>query len=250
VLKPPMMALASRDWPVAGPLATPGGVVVAVNHISHVDPLVVAHFLYDMDRPARFLAKSSLFETPLVGAVFRGAGQIEVHRESEGAADSLREAVAAVRAGECVVIYPEGTISRDRALWPMSGKTGAARIAFETGCRVVPMGVWGPQQLLGPYAKRPRLRPRPTMRIRLGAPVPLGDLQPEPGTAPTGAVLAAATDRIMDAITELVAGLRGQPAPAGRLDLHDEALARIGDAHVDYDWAAIAGGVPHDRRPA
>ena len=55
-------------------------------------------------------------------------------------------AVAAVRKGECVVVYPEGTLTRDPAQWPMTGKSGAARIALETGCPVIPVGQWGPQR--------------------------------------------------------------------------------------------------------
>ena len=219
----------------------PGGAVVVVNHISHADPLVVAHYLYDLGRPARFLAKASLFETPVVGPVMQGAGQIRVYRETEGAADSLRAAVAAVRAGECVVIYPEGTLTRDPALWPMGGKTGAARIGFQTGCPVVPMGMWGAQDLLAPYSKRPRLWPRTTIKIAVGPPVPIADLRGDPEQPPSADALHAATERIMDAITDLVAGLRGLPAPTSRLDPHESDGARTGDAHVRYDWDAIEG---------
>ena len=53
-----------------------------------------------------------------------------------------------MRDGECVVVYPEGTLTRDPDLWPMTGKSGAARIALETGCPVIPVGQWGAQELL------------------------------------------------------------------------------------------------------
>ena len=120
----------------------------------------------------------------------------------------------AVDQGRAVVIYPEGTITRDPDLWPMAGKTGAARIALRTGCPVVPIGQWGAQELM--YGLRihfPKLLPRKTLRLLVGDPVDLDDLRDEPLSAAT---LAAATDRIMDAITALVAELRQQPPPPER----------------------------------
>ena len=61
-----------------------------------------------------------------------------------------------MRGGECVVVYPEGTITRDPDLWPMVGKSGAARIALATGCPVIPIGQWGAQEVLAPYAEEAR----------------------------------------------------------------------------------------------
>ena len=66
----------------------------------------------------------------------------------------MRDAIAAIESGEAVVVYPEGTLTRDPALWPMTGKTGAARIALATGCPVIPMAQWGAQRVLAPYGKR------------------------------------------------------------------------------------------------
>ena len=104
------------------------------------------------------------------------------------------------------MIYPEGTITRDPDLWPMRGKTGAARLAFTTGCPVVPIGQWGAQELMhGRKPSFPRLLPRKTLRVAAGDPVPLDDLRAEPMTAD---MLDEATARIMDAITVLVAELR------------------------------------------
>ena len=120
----------------------------------------------------------------------------------------------AVHQGRAVVIYPEGTITRDPDLWPMAGKTGAARIALRTGCPVVPIGQWGAQELMyGPQIHFPKLLPRKTLRLLVGDPVDLDDLREQPVSAAT---LAEATDRIMDAITGLVAELRQEPPPAER----------------------------------
>ena len=88
---------------------------------------------------------------PVVGWVVRNSGQIPVFRESRDAAEAFRGAVAAIEAGECVAVYAEGTITRDPDMWPMVGKTGAARVALATGCPVIPVAQWGPEQLLPPY---------------------------------------------------------------------------------------------------
>ncbi len=215
VLRPLLMALTRQEWSGAEHLPTEGGWVVCPNHVSHVDPLAFAHFLVDHGRAPRFLGKNEVFRVPVVGAVLRSADQIPVYRESGRAADAYRAAVAAVRADKCVAIYPEGTLTRDPELWPMRGKTGAARVALETRCPVVPVAVWGPQDVLGPYAKRPHLFPRRTMQVRAGAPVDLADLHDRPVTAE---VLAEATDRIMGAITAELEVLRGGTAPRERFD--------------------------------
>ena len=106
----------------------------------------------------------------------RAAGQIPVERLSRSAVGAFDAAVAAVRDGECVVVYPEGTLTRDPDLWPMTGKSGAARIALETGCPVIPVGQWGAQEMLPPYAKKPDLFPRKRIAMKAGDPVDLTDL--------------------------------------------------------------------------
>jgi 1-acyl-sn-glycerol-3-phosphate acyltransferase len=231
VLRPLLTAFTRRSWTHTERLPASGGIVVVPNHISHVDPLIVAHYLYDNGRLPRFLAKASLFQVFFVRRVLRGARQIPVYRESREAGDAFRDAVDAVRRGECVVVYAEGTLTRDPDLWPMAGKTGAARIALETGCPVLPMAAWGPQELLAPYSKRPHLFPRTTVQVTLGPPVDLSDLREAAADPET---LRIATDRIMAAVTALVAELRDEPAPGTRLDPRDAELATTGDAHVVY----------------
>lgn len=229
VLRPPFMVLTRRDWRGAEHLPD-GGAVVVVNHVSHVDPIVFAHFLYDNGRLPRFLAKDSVFGVPFVGTVLRGAKQIPVFRESGSASQSFSAAVEAVRAGELVAIYPEATLTRDPDLWPMVGKTGAARVALETGAPVVPVAQWGPQEMLPPYAKRPHLLPRKTMHVWAGPPVDLADLAGRPVDA---ALLQEVTERIMAAITDLLSQMRGEPAPAVRFDPRRSGLPRTGNPARD-----------------
>ena len=224
LLRPVLMVTTRRAW--GGFEHLPGvgiGVVVAPNHISYADPLTLAHFLWDNGRAPRYLAKESVFRIPVLGKIITACGQIPVYRASRDAAQAYRDAVSAVRAGECVGIYPEGTITKDPALWPMTGKTGAARVALETGCRVIPIAQWGPQEILAPYSKRLRLLPPKTVHVLAGPPVDFDDLRGQPVTPD---VLHTASDRIIDAITAQLAVLRGELPPATRFNpaLSDKAI--------------------------
>lgn len=226
ILRPLLMLLTKRDWQGAQHLPATGGVIVVTNHVSHVDPITFAHFLFDNGRLPRFLAKEVLFRVFFVGQVLKGARQIPVYRESADASRAYSAAVAAVRAGECVAIYPEATLTRDPDQWPMVGKTGAARVALETGAPVVPIAQWGPQELLAPYAKRPHLLPRKTMHLRAGPPVDLSEFAGRPIDAP---LLREVTERLMAAITVLLEDIRGELAPETRFDIRGSQLPRTGD---------------------
>jgi 1-acyl-sn-glycerol-3-phosphate acyltransferase len=203
--------LTRRDWRSQPKLPSSGGIVVVANHISNVDPVVLAQYLAFSGRWGRFLAKSSLFEVPVVGRFLRASGQIPVQRNTRSARDALQAAIEGVRQGKAVVVYPEGTITTDPDLWPMAGKTGAARIAYATGAPIIPVGQWGAQDVM--YGKKiefPKLLPRKTFRLITGDPVPL---EPGNGEQVTSAMLVRTTERIMSTLTELVAELRGTEPP-------------------------------------
>jgi len=228
VLKPILLPLSSRDWVDGTKIPAEGGCIVAVNHISHLDPLIMAHFVYDHGRIPRYLAKSGLFKNKALGGFLSAAGQIPVERLSRNAIGAYDAAVRAVEEGECVVVYPEGTLTRDPQLWPMTGKSGAARIALATGCPVIPVGQWGAHEILPPYAKKPDLVPRKRVRIKAGDPVDLADLLYEQATVE---VVRQATDRIMAAITALVADLRDEPPPSARYDARAHGDRPTGNPH-------------------
>lgn len=217
LLVPILARITYQDWRHQDRIPRTGGVLVVVNHISYFDPLAFGHYLVYAGRWPRFLGKAALFRAPVIGYVARNSGQIPVERDSVNAAGSVTAAVAAIRAGKCVCIYPEGTITRDPEGWPMTAHSGASRIALETGCPVIPVGQWGAQELLpGPSIGRPRLWPRKTMHVMAGEPIALDDLRARPLDAD---VLREASGRMMDAITALVAELRGATPPEGRWDL-------------------------------
>ena len=226
LLKPLLMPLTKRRYIDGEKIPATGGGVLAVNHVSHLDPLTLGLFLLQHGRLVRYLAKDALFHTPVVGWIVKDAKQIPVKRMSEGAAVAFEAACEAVRQGELIGVYVEGTLTRDPDGWPMRGKTGAARIALTTGCPVIPIGQWGAQDILPAYSARPHLFPRKTTAYKVGDPVDLSDLQDKPLT---NEVLHEATDRIMAAITALVEDLRGEKAPAVRFDPRASGVAEIGN---------------------
>ncbi|MEU9487697.1 lysophospholipid acyltransferase family protein [Streptomyces decoyicus] len=238
ICKPPLLVLFKRDWQGMEHIPADGGFITAVNHNSYLDPLSYAHYQYNTGRVPRFLAKAGLFKSGFVGLMMRGTGQIPVYRETTDAATAFRAAVDAIDKGECVAFYPEGTLTRDPELWPMQGKTGAARVALLTKAPVIPVAQWGANDAMPPYAKEKKLRllPRKTLRVKAGPPV---DLSAYYDREPTAEVLRAATDVIMAAISEQLAGLRGEPAPAEPYDWR-KAIARERRAAREAAKAATA----------
>lgn len=248
ILKPLLLATTTQDWRHGERIPATGGCVLAINHISHVDPLTAAHLVYDHGRLPRYLAKSSLFERRFLRHFMTASGQIPVEREGKGAA-AYAAAVEAVRAGECVVVYPEGTITRDPDMWPMTGKSGAARIGLETGCPVLPVGQWGAQRLLPPYSTRPRLLPRSPVVMSVGEPVDLEDLRARELTAP---VVREASERILTAITAQLEEIRGEQAPTRRYDMRVSGdpyqRSRGKDGRTGPRGRSGHGTGPHDKQ--
>ena len=188
-----------------------GGVVLAANHISHIDPIYSGLAVHLARRVPRFLAKDSLWGVPVLGTVLRATGQIPVFRGTADARSSLRDGVAALADGKALIVYPEGTITRDPAHWPMHPRTGVARLALGSDAPVVPMVHWGTQQVLDGYRRRYRPLPRTTVTVRIGPPL---DLSAHRGRPVDAALLREVTDLIMGRVRELLAEVRGEPAPA------------------------------------
>lgn len=218
LVKPLSRSFTRRDWRGQDRLPRTGGVIVAANHVAHLDPLTLAHFVYDAGRLPRYLAKAELFEVPLVGRLLRGTGQIAVRRGSRDATLALHDALEALGRGECLVIYPEGTITKDPQGWPMTGHTGVARLALVSGLPVVPVGQWGPQLILPAYTKRPHLLPRKWVHVFAGPPVDLSEWN---GRTLSNQVLREATDQVTACIRDLVAEIRGEAPPARTFDPRD-----------------------------
>ncbi len=230
IVKPTLLALTRRDWSGGEHVPRSGGAVLVANHASHLDPLTFAHFVHEQGRVPRYLAKAALFDVFFAGWVLRSSGQIPVHRMTTDASRAFDAAVSAVAAGKLVVVYPEGTLTRDPDLWPMVGRTGAARIALSAGVPVIPAAQWGAHEILYPYSTRPRLVPRHTIHVTAGPPVDLDDLR---GQAITSELLRRATERIMAAITGLLEEIRDEQAPPTRFDPRSAGVQEIGNPHRD-----------------
>jgi len=188
-----------------------GGALIVANHISHLDPIFTGLQVERSRRVPRFMAKHSLWSTPVLGQALAGSGQIPVYRESADAQQSLRDATVALNDGKVVIIYPEGTITRDPHGWPMRSRTGVARLALSADVPVIPTVHWGTRAVLDAYGKKFRPLPRKPITVRCGEPVDLSGYRDRPVDA---ALLREVTDLLMGRVRALLAEVRGEPAPA------------------------------------
>ena len=199
-----------------------GAFILTPNHYTEIDPVMIGIVSWKLGRLPRFLAKDSLFKVPVLGWFLRKSGQVPVSRggSARGAAP-LEAAQKIAEEGRIVIIYPEGSLTRDPVMWPMRGKSGAARMALEQDIPVIPIAHWGTQQVMARYAKKISWFPRKTIDVKVGDPV---DLSAFRGRPLDNSTLTEATAVIMDAITALLEDLRGEKAPAERWDptKHDQ----------------------------
>ena len=211
IVLPTLTIWTRRTWSGMKHIPPEGGVIIVPNHLSEFDPFVVAHYVYKSGRWPQFLAKSSLFRYRLLGPLLRAVRQIPVYRGTADAVKSLEEAIAAVQAGDAVIIYPEGTTPKSGQFWPQRGKTGVARLWLQTGAPVIPVVTWGPQTVFDPRTDKLRMRLRTPITVVAGPPV---DLSAWRDAQPSAANLYAITDEIMRVLRDMLAELRGEPAPA------------------------------------
>ena len=226
ILIPILKILTKREWRGAENLPKSGPVIVISNHLSYVDALVFAHFLYGNGRAVRYLGKDSVFKIPILGKIIASSGQIPVARESDKASHALDSALGLLQAGHCVGIYPEGTLTRDPKLWPMVAKTGIARLAIISKAPVIPIAQWGDQNLLAPYSKKVVLWRRTKIRYLAG---PALDFSKWYGKEEDQAALVEATAYAMAGITKLLEEIRGELAPDEIFDPHNSNLPRTGN---------------------
>jgi putative phosphoserine phosphatase/1-acylglycerol-3-phosphate O-acyltransferase len=174
-----------------------GPAIVVANHRSYFDALAIGMLIARSGRTARFLGKKEVFDAPVVGALVKAVGGIRVERAS-GSDEPLRAAADALAAGELVALMPEGTIPRGKAFFDpeLKGRWGAARLAAMSKAPVVPVGLWGTEQVWPRSSRVPNvlnITSPPTVRIRVGGPV---DLKYKSA--------AKDTERIMKAISALL----------------------------------------------
>jgi 1-acyl-sn-glycerol-3-phosphate acyltransferase len=194
-----------------------GAYILAPNHATNIDALAVAYFIYiKTKRAPHFLTKERLFRIPVFGQMLLAAGQIPVFRTGgQRNDDSLRVAHAYLKAGHSVCVFPEGTLTRDPDSWPMRGKTGAVRLALDSGVPVYPVGQWGSEKIMARYSSKFRPGFWKKVSFLIGDEIDLDRFR-KPNPAP--AEVLEATEVVMVAITKLVEQLRGEKAPNRRWD--------------------------------
>jgi len=218
VIIPAVSLLAKIEIEGGENLPEEGPYVVAPNHYSEFDPLIVAIAVWRMGRLPRFMVKESLFRVPVLGWALRATNMIPVARASSSASakQTLNAAEELVENGRGVIVYPEGSLTRDPDLWPMRGKTGAVRLALDGGIPLVPMVHWGTQKIMPRYGKKISLWPlRKRVRVAFGPPL---DLSEYAGRPIGPATLNAATATLMDDLTRLLGEVRGETPPETRWD--------------------------------
>jgi 1-acyl-sn-glycerol-3-phosphate acyltransferase len=225
-VRPFATLLLKRQWSGAEHLPADRGFIAVSNHLSYVDPLTFGHYLYNNGHPPRFLAKHELFQLPVIGRILKSGDQIPVYRGTSQAKESLNYAQEVLARGDMIAMFPEGTLTRDPDLWPMVARTGAARLALESGAPVIPVAQWGAHLLLPPYSKKPDLFPRKPMTVVAGPAIDLDDLRGKPLDTE---LLRIATDRIMDTLTTMIGEIRGETPPAHPFDMRAGHVAQTGE---------------------
>jgi 1-acyl-sn-glycerol-3-phosphate acyltransferase len=175
---PPVVVALTTFWKTLGlkfdfqgtenlPDQSHGGAVLAMNHISYLDFALIGTAALPMKRYVRFMAKKEIFDNKLAGPLMRGMHHISVDR-SNGSA-SLAAALRALRSGEIIGIFPEGTISVSFEIKEL--KSGAVRLAQGAGVPVIPTIIWGSQRLWTKKVKRKLWQRRVPISVTFGEPI-------------------------------------------------------------------------------
>jgi 1-acyl-sn-glycerol-3-phosphate acyltransferase len=205
VLRPPIALWFNWRFEGLEHVPTEGPVLIACNHISYLDPLAHAYMLLKAGRRPRFLAKKELYGNALLRLALQGMRQIPVERGSGSSApvDAARDTL---KTGEAVLIYPEGTITRNPDFTPMQGRTGVARLTLASDVPVLPIAVWGSQMVWQRKGLGSLKFGRPIW-LKAGAPMDFSEFDDKLDEPKT---LRVVTDMVMDELTRLVNDMRSR----------------------------------------
>lgn len=243
----PVALVTKRHWSGQENLPKEGGFIAAANHVSEFDSMTFMHFVVSRKIPVRVLVKSGLFKVPVLNYIMKSAGQIPVYRSSDKAHDALDNAVKALRAGECIGIFPEGTLTRDPDYWPMKPKTGAARMALQARVPVVPIAQWGAHDIIDRYRRKPHLFPPKDIYVRAFEPIDFSDLWDR---ADDPEAWKEASMRIMEPIRQQIGIWRGEevPEPIWDTKIHGD-LGKQGLHDLAVKWEEKHPKLPPSKRP-
>lgn len=187
-----------------------GPALLVYNHVSHLDPIYDAVTVHRAARVPRFLAKSSLWNVPVLKNVLTGVQQIPIYRGTTDAEKSLVAAHSALENDKVILIYPDGTITKDPQGWPMTPKVGVARLALEHDVPVIPVARWGTRDIYDHYTKKFRPLPRKHVTVKFGEPL---DLSAHRDKEIDNALLREVSNLAMARVRELLADVREEQAP-------------------------------------
>lgn len=189
-----------------------GPFVLCPNHYSEIDPIVMGMATWKNGRVPRFMAKASLWKVPVVKWILNASGQIPVEREGgERGSSPVKAASILIDNGTGVIVYPEGSLTRDPDMWPMRGKKGALRVAAAGNIPIIPVAHWGTDALMPRYGKKIRLFRRVPITVRFGEPTSAEELT---GGDTSTKGMTAGTDALMHRISALLGEIRGETPPA------------------------------------
>lgn len=199
-----------------------GGAVLALNHISYFDFLYVGWAVRRAGRRVRYLVKSELYANPVLKFALDQMGHIPVDRTAGSGA--FAAALEALRSGEVIALFPEGTVSRSLELTDF--KSGATRLARDAGVPLIPVVIWGSQRVWGKETRKHLLRSRIPVHIQIGAPV----------TVPSEADVSAVTDRLKQTMSQMLHQMQ-QHYPAMTAQDRQYLPARLGGTRPTLDEA-------------
>ncbi len=237
--------LGRRRYVGAEHLRVKGPVLVVANHISHLDPVFDVVFVRTSGRIPRVLAKASLWKLPFLGRVLSGTGQIPVERGGGAGQAALEAAKCALRDGKVVLIYPEGTVTKDPELWPMRPRPGVAALALSGDFPVVPVAHWGSHRVYRSYVAGRKFKPLPRKEVHVVAGAPI-DLSAWRGKPVDNRAIRDVSYLIMNRIRDMVAELRGEESPAVFFDPKNGAAS---EAVGKPKNGAALGDIPGTREP-
>lgn len=222
VLYPLTVLLGRRRYAGASRIPETGGALIVANHISHIDPIFDVVYIRKTGRLPHVLAKASLWKIPLIGRVLRRTGQIPVERGGGSGQAALHAATEALEAGQVVLIYPEGTVTKEPQMWPMRPRPGVAALALSGDFPVIPVAHWGSNHVYTSYGSGRRFKPLPRKDVHVVAGEPI-DLSAWRGKEVDARAIRDVSYLIMERIREMVAQLRDEPAPTS---FHNPKTAR------------------------
>ena len=176
IVYPPVVVVLKTFWKYLGlkfdfrgdhNIPREGGAILAMNHIGYLDFALIGTAALPVKRYVRFMAKKEIFENKIAGPLMRGMHHISVDRSSGSA--SFVAALRALKSGEIVGIFPEGTISESFELKEF--KSGAVRLAMGAGVPVIPAVVWGSQRIWTKKVKRDLKRNKYPISVTFGEPL-------------------------------------------------------------------------------